>query len=104
MSNDNAKTDIEILYEQLSSRVEIEIAFLPMLPKLYDIMLPSLDARLHFINVGYRHLTYLKYLHHRANQCSHSEIIKKKIKLRTSILSKLLNVNGILEHQEYLNT
>nr|QFW55197.1 hypothetical protein [Human betaherpesvirus 6] len=28
----------------------------------------------------------------------------QKMVLLTSILSKLLNVNGILEHQEYLNT
>ncbi|ANC96588.1 DNA packaging protein UL33 [macacine betaherpesvirus 9] len=103
MSNDN-KTEIELLYEKLSSQREFEIAFFPMLPRLYDIMLPSLDSRLQFINVGYKHLAYLKYLNHQRNSCTHSDVLRKKVKLLTAILSKLLNINGILDQQEYLNT
>lgn len=75
-----------------------------MIPKIYDVIFPSVEARLNFINAGYKHIAFYKYIHGTCINCDHAKIIIDKTKLLSAIITKLLNVNGILEHQEYLNT
>lgn len=88
-----------MLYESFDDE-DIEIQFLPMLPKIYDLMLPSLEARMNFINIGYRHVAFRRYTRSEDVSCTHRDIIFNKTKQLSSILAKLLNVNGILEQQE----
>ena len=104
MDSSPEKTNLELLYEQVCEQGrEFEVVFYPMLPRLYEMMVPSLEARLNFLSVGYRHVAFSRYVHGDVD-CVHREVMAQKMVLLTSILSKLLNVNGILEHQEYLNT
>ncbi|APZ76264.1 DNA packaging protein [Murid herpesvirus 3] len=102
MAQSNSKSEIELLYDDICRTQDIEIDFVPMLPKIYDVLLPSLDARLNFLNVGNRHLSLFKYLHGCNIDCKHSAIVSEKINLLNTVISKLLNVNCILEEQEAL--
>lgn len=90
---------IEALYDELEfGDREPLVCFEPMLPKVYDVMLPSLDARLNFIGVGKRHAAFLRHFHNGGVRCRHADILSEKTKLLTAILTKLLDVNGILGH------
>lgn len=93
----------EIYDRKCAGGEEIEISFRPMLPKIYEIMLPSLESRMNFINVGYKHAALYRYVHGSGINCSHAKVLTDKTKLLNSTLSKLLNVNGILEQHDYLN-
>lgn len=77
-----------------------EVCFEPMLPRVYEIMLPSMDARLNFINVGRRHAAFLRHVYGVCGECGHGEILRGKVKLLAAILTKLLDVNGILERKD----
>ncbi|AAK57100.1 T51 [Tupaiid betaherpesvirus 1] len=91
---------LDALYERLGAAAdEFPVAFEPMLPRVYEIMLPSLDARLNFVNVGRRHAAFLRYVYGERVDCEHAHIVREKTKLLTAILTKLLDVNGILERR-----
>ncbi|AFK83881.1 B51 [miniopterid betaherpesvirus 1] len=88
-------------YDELMLDVnEPDIRFEPMLPKVYEIMLPSLDAKINLINVGQRHAAFLRHVYGSCGDCVHAEILRNKVKLLTVILTKLLDVNGILERKD----
>uniref|UniRef100_A0AAU7E254 DNA packaging protein UL33 n=1 Tax=Lemniscomys rat herpesvirus TaxID=3141920 RepID=A0AAU7E254_9VIRU len=74
-----------------------------MLPRIYEMTLPSIDARLNFISVGRRHVAFLRHVYGRCTDCVHAEILGEKMRLFTAILTKLLDVNGILERREGLD-
>ncbi|AEQ32160.1 protein UL51 [Cynomolgus macaque cytomegalovirus strain Ottawa] len=79
---------------------ELEVSFEPMLPRVYELMLPSLDARLNFINAGQKYAAFLKYVHGECSSCNHAQILNEKTKLLTAIVNKLMDINGILEGKE----
>lgn len=92
---------IEALYDTLvQNGTEFPVRFEPMLPKVYEIMLPSLDAKLNFMNVGQRHAAFLRHVYGTCTGCAHADILKRKKLLLTAILSKLLDINGILEQKD----
>ncbi|AEV80757.1 DNA packaging protein UL33 [Aotine betaherpesvirus 1] len=76
------------------------VKFEPMLPKLYELLLPSLDARLNFVNAGQKHAAFFKYVYGQRATCSHAEILCSKTKLLTAIVAKLMDINGILEEKD----
>lgn len=85
--------------ETFPDDVRIPIRFEPMLPKVYEIMLPSLDAKLNLINVGRRHAALLRHVYGNC-RCTHADIMNQKTRLLTAVLTKLLDVNGILERKD----
>nr|WRQ19889.1 MAG: protein m51 [Herpesviridae sp.] len=92
---------LEKVFDQLvAGGDEPVISFEPMLPRIYEITLPSLDARLNFISVGRRHVAFLRHVYGGCTGCVHAEIITEKMRLFSAILTKLLDVNGILERRE----
>lgn len=76
-----------------------EICFHPMLPRLYELLLPTLESRVNFINVGQRYVSLLKYLS-RDNVCEHMSLVKEKIDLFDQIVGRLLDINSVLENNE----
>lgn len=92
---------VELLYDTLArDGADFAVCFEPMLPKVYEIMLPSLDAKLNFVNVGQRHAAFLRHGYGPCANCAHADILKRKNVLLTAILSKLLDINGILEQKD----
>ncbi|AGT99229.1 DNA packaging protein [Suid betaherpesvirus 2] len=88
---------LDLLYQEImQSDGNIEIDFKPMLPKMYEVMLPSLDSRLNFINIGQKHMAFCRYIYG-THRCSHSDIVQNKTKQLNILLTKLLDVNGILD-------
>ncbi|AEV80416.1 DNA packaging protein UL33 [Cercopithecine betaherpesvirus 5] len=79
---------------------DFEVRFEPMLPRVYELLLPSLDARLNFVNAGQKYAAFLKYVHGECSSCSHAQILQEKTKLLTAIVNKLMDINGILEGKE----
>nr|UTO68723.1 UL51 [Human betaherpesvirus 5] len=79
---------------------DLLLQFEPMLPRVYDLLLPSLDARLNFVNAGQKYAAFLKYVHGDCATCSHGEILREKTQLLTAIVSKLMDINGILEGKD----
>ncbi|QQL09867.1 Ba82 [Baboon cytomegalovirus] len=79
---------------------DFEVSFEPMLPRVYELLLPSLDARLNFVNAGQKYAAFLKYVHGECSSCSHAQILQEKTKLLTAIVNKLMDINGILEGKE----
>lgn len=95
---------LEAVYDRLvADGNEPVISFEPMLPRIYEMTLPSIDARLNFISVGRRHVAFLRHVYGRCTDCVHAEILGEKMRLFTAILTKLLDVNGILERREGLD-
>ncbi|AEV80912.1 DNA packaging protein UL33 [Saimiriine betaherpesvirus 4] len=89
--------------ETVDGDLELEdsyIKFEPMLPKVYELLLPSLDARLNFVNAGQKYAAFFKYVYGQSPSCSHAEILCDKTKLLTAIVTKLMDINGILEEKE----
>ncbi|ACE95238.1 M51 protein [Murid betaherpesvirus 1] len=76
------------------------IRFEPMLPRVYELTLPSIDSRLNFINVGRRHAAFLRHVYGGCDRCEHAAVLNEKMKLFTAVITKLLDVNGILERRE----
>lgn len=78
-----------------------DLIFKPMLPRVYDIMLPSIDARLNFINVGQKYTAFVRHgKKGGCDACAHKDILLDKTRLLTAILTKLLDVNGILDRKD----
>lgn len=84
---------------QISRQGNEELYFCPMLPTLYDVLLPTLESRLNFINVGQRHVSFIKYIYGDVC-CDHTATIQAKIENFGHIVTKLLDINSILETQE----
>lgn len=103
MDQKETKTELELLYDEVSCREEIKVDFKPMIPKLYELLLPSVESKLNFINVAYRNIAFYRCEYSAESQCSHSEILSEKVKMLNSILNKLLNVSGILDDYDSLN-
>lgn len=94
---------LDIAYDDMRANGwEPELCFEPMLPRVYEIMLPSLDAKLNLVNSGRRHAAILRYCHAHQINCIHVDIVRRKIKLLTAILTKLLDINGILDKKTTL--
>nr|QXV67806.1 DNA packaging protein UL51 [Panine betaherpesvirus 2] len=81
---------------------DLLVQFEPMLPRVYDLLLPSLDARLNFVNAGQKYAAFLKYVHGECASCSHGQILREKTQLLTAIVTKLMDINGILEGKDEL--
>lgn len=95
-----SRTALDALYDEFYPEgSEVRLCFEPMLPRVYDIMLPSLDARLNLISVGKKYAALLRYVHVGGVQCAHREVIQQKVKVLAAIITKLLDVNGILERK-----
>uniref|UniRef100_A0AAU7E1Z4 DNA packaging protein UL33 n=1 Tax=Hipposideros bat herpesvirus TaxID=3141919 RepID=A0AAU7E1Z4_9VIRU len=103
MSDGGSTTSVrlELMYDEMRANGwEPEVCFEPMLPRVYDIMLPSLDAKLNLINVGRRHAAVLRHMYGSQVKCRHSDVLQNKVRLLTAILTKLLDINGILEKKD----
>lgn len=101
--NDHAeetRCNLDIMYDQFYGDRGVDvIRFEPMLPKVYELMLPSMDSRLNFINVGRRHAAFMRHVYGDC-KCSHATVLNEKMKLFTAVITKLLDVNGILERRD----
>ncbi|UEH20504.1 encapsidation protein U35 [Elephant endotheliotropic herpesvirus 2] len=73
-----------------------DINFVQMLPTLYELLLPTLESRLNFINVGQRHETFLKFIYH-AKDCSHANVVRGKVEELNATISKLLDINSLVD-------
>lgn len=99
--NGETRCNLDIMYEQFYGDRGVDvIRFEPMLPKVYELTLPSMDSRLNFINVGKRHAAFLRHVYGECNNCSHATVLNEKMKLFTAVITKLLDVNGILERRD----
>ncbi|AGE09972.1 encapsidation protein U35 [Elephant endotheliotropic herpesvirus 1A] len=75
---------------------EPDINFLQMLPTLYELLLPTLESRLNFINVGHRHETFLRFIYH-PKDCSHAKVVLGKVDELNATISKLLDINSLVD-------
>lgn len=102
-NRDDGLSGLESMFERLfgvdGSGVEA-IRFEPMLPRVYELTLPSIDSRLNFISVGRRHAAFLRHVYGSCSGCAHAVVLNEKMKLFTAVITKLLDVNGILERRE----
>lgn len=92
---------LDALYEKFLADGRMNVLrFEPMLPRVYELTLPSIDSRLNFISVGRRHAAFLRHLYGECSECDHAAVLNEKMKLFTAVITKLLDVNGILERRD----
>ncbi|AFX83375.1 B51 [Murid betaherpesvirus 8] len=97
----NEECNLDAMFEKFFGDRGVDVVrFDPMLPKVYELTLPSIDSRLNFINVGRRHAAFLRHVHGECDGCVHAAVLNEKMKLFTAVITKLLDVNGILERRE----
>nr|WEG71978.1 DNA packaging protein UL33 [Murid betaherpesvirus 2] len=92
---------LDALYERLLADGRLDaLRFEPMLPRVYELTLPSIDSRLNFISVGRRHAAFLRHVYGPCSGCEHAAVLHEKMRLFTAVITKLLDVNGILERRD----
>ncbi|ALM25985.1 encapsidation protein U35 [Proboscivirus elephantidbeta4] len=92
-----AQNEDEEYYKWLESHNGTpDVTFVPMIPTLYDLLLPTLESRLNFINVGQRLETFLKYIY-RPQNCSHAGVVRSKVAELNATIAKLLDINGLVD-------
>lgn len=92
---------LDALYERLLADGRLDaLRFEPMLPRVYELTLPSIDSRLNFISVGRRHAAFFRHVYGSCSGCDHAAVLHEKMKLFTAVITKLLDVNGILERRD----
>lgn len=102
MNSDSERCNLDLMFERFFGNDGIDVLrFEPMLPRVYELTLPSMDSRLNFINVGRRHAAFLRHVYGDCRGCVHAAVLNEKMKLFTAVITKLLDVNGILEHRDY---
>lgn len=92
---------LDALYEMIPDGAPPEgLRFDPMLPRVYELTLPSIDSRLNFISVGRRHTAFLRHVYGNCRDCAHASVLQEKMALFSAVITKLLDINGILERRE----
>lgn len=100
-SDQEFESRLDALYERLLADGRMDaLRFEPMLPRVYELTLPSIDSRLNFISVGRRHAAFLRHFYGECSECDHATVLNEKMKLFTAVITKLLDVNGILERRD----
>nr|WEG68783.1 DNA packaging protein UL33 [Mastomys natalensis cytomegalovirus 1]WEG68919.1 DNA packaging protein UL33 [Mastomys natalensis cytomegalovirus 1]WEG71147.1 DNA packaging protein UL33 [Mastomys natalensis cytomegalovirus 1] len=100
-SDNDVECNLDVLYDRFFGERGVDvIRFEPMLPRVYELTLPSIDSRLNFMNVGRRHAAFMRHVYGSCETCSHAAVLNEKMKLFTAVITKLLDVNGILERRE----